>query len=248
LGSSVSAIQHDGIMDQLVQWSRAKSFGHYIVVANTHVLMEARRDPLLRQAVDAADLVIPDGMPLVVVGRLRGFPLKRRADGPGLMAAALDRFQGEGLSHYFYGGTPESLRSLRETVAERWPSARVAGAYAPPFRRLSIQEDDAVVGAINAARPDVLWVGLGCPKQERWMLEHRERLKVPVMLGVGQAFDLLSGVKRRAPAWMCNCGLEWFYRFTHEPRTWKRYLLCNPQFVTLAVIEQLRYWRSHRSN
>lgn len=233
-------------MDQLVRWSRARSFGHYIVVANTHVLMEARRDALLRQAVDAADLVIPDGMPLVVVGRLRGYPLKRRADGPGLMAAALERFQREGLSHYFYGGTPESLRSLRETVAARWPSARVAGAYAPPFRRLSIQEDDAVVEAINAARPDVLWVGLGCPKQERWMLEHRERLNVPVMLGVGQAFDLLSGDKRRAPAWMCNCGLEWFYRFTHEPRTWRRYLLYNPQFVYLAALEQLHYWRSHR--
>ncbi len=249
VGSRVNAVQYDQILTQMRQWIRARSYGHFIVVANTHVVMESRSNPGLRQAVDEADLVIPDGMPLVVVGRMRGFSLPRRADGPGLVEAAFNLPLSAGWRHCFYGGTEESLCTFKACLDQRWPGLFVAGMYAPPFRPLTPEEDQVAIDRINAACPDVLWVGLGCPKQECWMLAHRDRLNVPVMLGVGQAFDILAGTKKRAPSWMCNFGLEWFYRLLHEPRRlWRRYLIYNPQFVCLVLREQIVWWQSQRRN
>jgi N-acetylglucosaminyldiphosphoundecaprenol N-acetyl-beta-D-mannosaminyltransferase len=185
-------------------------------------------------------------MPLVVAARWRGFPLRRRADGPGLLAEALSQAGVNGWRHYFYGGTPEVLEKLRAQIQARWPDAVLVGQDAPPFRPLTPEEEAAAIARIHAARPDVLWVGLGCPKQERWMLAHSGRLGVPVMLGVGQAFDILAGTKKRAPGWMCNAGLEWLYRLAHEPRRlWKRYLLYNPWFVCLLLKEQAVWYQDH---
>jgi N-acetylglucosaminyldiphosphoundecaprenol N-acetyl-beta-D-mannosaminyltransferase len=217
------------------EWIRARSLGHAVVVANTHVVMESRQNPALRQAVHAASLVIPDGMPLVVAARRRGFPLKSRSDGPGLMYKALSEEPSSHWRHYFYGSTPEVLDSL----CIQFPETTIAGTSAPPFRPLTHEEDTQAVEKINAAQADVLWVGLGCPKQEIWICEHSDRLNVPVLLGVGQAFDILAGVKSRAPKWMQNSGLEWLYRLLLEPRrVWKRYLLYNPWFIWLFIREE----------
>lgn len=233
----INPISHTRILAQMGEWIQSHSYGHTVVVANTHVVMESRENPTLGEAVAAASLVIPDGMPLVVVSRWRGYPLPGRSDGPTLMDIALGQEPYCSWRHYFYGGTPEVLAAL----CEKYPQVVIAGQYAPPFRHLTPEEDQRVVAGINASGADVLWVGLGCPKQERWMFEHQNRLNVPVMLGVGQAFDILAGVKSRAPRWMQNTGLEWFYRLCKEPRRlWKRYLVYNPWFIFLVLREQIQ--------
>jgi N-acetylglucosaminyldiphosphoundecaprenol N-acetyl-beta-D-mannosaminyltransferase len=137
---------------------------------------------------------------------------------------------------------------MQKQIHIQWSQVEIAGMFSPPFRNLSALEDLAVVAQINSARPDILWVGLGCPKQECWIAEHQHQLDVPVMLGVGQAFDILAGEKTEAPTWMQSNGLEWLFRFIQEPRRlWKRYLIYGPQFVYLAAREQIAYWRSNRN-
>jgi N-acetylglucosaminyldiphosphoundecaprenol N-acetyl-beta-D-mannosaminyltransferase len=218
------------------EWISSRSTGHTVIVANTHVLMESRQNPNIARAVQAASLVVPDGMPLVVVARWRGFRLKSRSDGPGLMLKALSEESANHWRHYLYGSTPEVLSTLRA----QFPSITFAGMYAPPFRSLTPSDDDQVVAEINDTKAVVLWVGLGCPKQETWMFEHADRLNIPVILGVGQAFNILARVKQRAPRWMQNFGLEWLYRLLQEPRRlWKRYLFYNPWFILLVLREQV---------
>jgi N-acetylglucosaminyldiphosphoundecaprenol N-acetyl-beta-D-mannosaminyltransferase len=239
-GIKIHAVSIKNVLRQIHGWIDEGSKSHYVVAANVHVIMEGFQNEEMKQALGQADLVTPDGMPLVIIGRLRGFPLRQRTDGPGLMAAALEQGVSTGWRHYFYGSTPEVLAVLQSKIRERWANIQIAGSYSPPFRVLTLEEDLAVINEINAASPDILWVGLGCPKQECWMLEHKDMLRIPVMIGVGQAFDLLAGTKKRAPLWMCNLGLEWFYRFIHEPRRlWKRYLLYNPWFIELFLREQI---------
>jgi N-acetylglucosaminyldiphosphoundecaprenol N-acetyl-beta-D-mannosaminyltransferase len=247
-GNKVYAVSIKDVLSQIQSWIGEKNKSHYVVAANVHVVMEGFQNEKMKHALEQAALVTPDGMPLVIVSRLRGFPLRYRTDGPGIMAAGLDQGVSAGWRHYFYGSTPEVLAVLQSKIRERWPGTQIAGSYSPPFRNLTLEEDQAIVKAINAASPDILWIGLGCPKQERWMFEHKDTLHVPVMLGVGQAFDLLAGTKKRAPLWMCNLGLEWFYRFLHEPRRlWKRYLLYNPWFIELVLYEQIIWlWKRKR--
>lgn len=236
LGININPLLHKQILTLIALWIKTRSLGNRIVVANTHVIMECRQNSLVSEAVNTATLVIPDGMPLVVLSRWRGFPLRERADGPGLMTIALNQEPYKSWRHYFYGSTPEVLSVLRA----RYPDTRIVGQSAPPFRQLTPEEDAYEISQINSAAPDILWIGLGCPKQEIWMYEHQKKLNVPVMVGVGQAFDILAGVKPRAPRWMQNAGLEWLYRLIHEPhRLWKRYLIYNPWFIWLVLKEQL---------
>lgn len=237
----IDAVSVKDVLVQIEAWIDQRSRGHYVVAANVHAIMESVHDKRMGRALAGADLVTPDGMPLVVVARWRGFALRERTDGPRLMAAALERGLPDGWRHYFYGSTPGVLASLCAKTRERWPNIQIAGSHSPPFRALTVEENQDVVNEINAASPDILWVGLGCPKQELWMLEHKDTLRIPVMLGVGQAFDLLAGVKTHAPAWMSNLGLEWLYRLAREPRrVWKRYVIYNPEFIWLALAEEAK--------
>ncbi len=239
LGVPVHAVQIPDVVVQMESWIRERSPGHFIVAANTHVIMECRESPAFKDAVNAADLVTPDGMPLVWIGRRRGFPLKKRAYGPELMGAFLNRSASLGYRHFFYGGTPKTVESLVAKLRDRWPTLQIAGFYAPPFRPLTKEEDRRVVEMVNEAAPDVLWVGLGCPKQEQWMYSHRLRLQVPAMVGVGQAFDLLAAVKRQAPGWMRDHGAEWLFRLFSEPkRLWRRYLIYGSKFICYSILEQ----------
>src|SRR6266496_2943482 len=192
VGVRINALEQDQILPHVGEWIRTRSYNHTIVFANTHVVMESRQNPALAEALAAATLVVPDGMPIMIAARSHGYRMHARADGPGLMQKALTREDCRAWRHYFYGGTPEVL----STLLQKYPNIQVAGVYAPPFRPLTPEEDVLVVDEINASRADVLWVGLGCPKQERWMFEHATCLQVPVSLGVGQAFDLLTGVKK----------------------------------------------------
>lgn len=241
LGFRVHAVQYADVLRQIEAWKAAGVRGRVAVVANTHVMIEGRHNLRMASALREAHLVLPDGFPLVLVGRSYGHRLAGRADGPGLTQAAMARWQDGAMRHYFFGGTPQVLERLRENLLRRWPGTLIAGMQAPPFRPLTPEEDEAAVRVINDSGADVLWVGLGCPKQEIWMAEHAARLQVTAMLGVGQAFDLLAGAKKRAPAWMCNAGLEWLYRLWQEPRRlWRRYLLYGVEFLALAGLERLR--------
>jgi N-acetylglucosaminyldiphosphoundecaprenol N-acetyl-beta-D-mannosaminyltransferase len=243
VGVRINPLDHEQILAQMREWISPHSSVHTIVFANTHVVMESRENSALAEATDAATLVVPDGMPIMLAARSRGYPMHARADGPGLMQKALTRPDCRSWRHYFYGSTQEVLSAL----SRQYPDALVAGSCSPPFRPLSPEEDARVLAEINASQADVLWVGLGCPKQEIWLLDHASRLQVPVILGVGQAFDLLGGAKKRAPGWMRAFGLEWFYRLLSEPRRlWKRYLLYNPWFVWLYLREQLGLWLGHK--
>lgn len=206
----------------------------YVCVAAVHTVMEAREDEALREAVDGAAFTVPDGQPLAWALRALGHEIDGRVYGPELMARACERAARTGQRHYLYGGRDQSaLFRLTLRLRQRFPGLRIVGGYSPPFRSLSERELDAIAADINRARPDVVWVGIGVPKQEKWMAAMRDRLEAPVLVGVGAAFDFHAGLVPQAPAWMQRNGLEWLYRLKQEPRRlWKRYARHNPRFVT----------------
>jgi len=244
LGVRVDAVQVPDVVARMVEWIRGREGSHFIVVTNVHVLMESKHNPSFRNVLDAADLCVPDGMPLVWIGRLRGYLLKHRVYGPDLLMDFCRITNARGYRHFFYGGAPGVPEALAEKLKCEFPMLNVVGTYSPPFRTLTQEEDARVIDMINRARVDVLWVGLGCPKQELWMYEHREQLRVPVAVGVGQAFDIHAGRLRQAPVWMREHGLEWLFRLCAEPRRlWKRYLIYNSEFILSEMLEVLRVRR-----
>jgi N-acetylglucosaminyldiphosphoundecaprenol N-acetyl-beta-D-mannosaminyltransferase len=232
LGVRVDAVQIPDVIALLEEWIRARGRTRYVAVTGMHGVTEAQHSPEMKAILNAADLVVPDGMPLVWVGRVRGFPLKRRVNGPELMLTFCERTEGRGYRHFFYGGADGVADLLAETLKKKFPKLVVAGTYAPPFRSLTPREEEDVIRRVREAAPDVLWVGLSTPKQERWMHRFRDRLDVPVMLGVGAAFDMHTGRVARAPVWMQEHGLEWLFRLSVEPRRlWRRYLVYGSEFV-----------------
>ncbi|MEO7986727.1 MAG: WecB/TagA/CpsF family glycosyltransferase, partial [Gemmatimonadales bacterium] len=205
-----------------------------------HVTMEAYDSAEFGAIVNGADLVTPDGMPLVWALRLFGVAGATRVYGPTLTGHVLERAAAEGVAVGFYGATPEVLRRMLDACQRRFPRLRVAYAHAPPFRQLTAAEDMAVVGELNGSGARILFVGLGCPKQEQWMASHKGSVKA-TMLGVGAAFDFLAGSKPQAPMWMQRAGLEWLFRLGTEPRRlWRRYAYHNPRFVALLAGQYVR--------
>jgi len=238
LGVQVNAVQIPEAIERMEQWIETRQGSRYVAVTGMHGVSESRLDPALRTILNSAGMVVPDGMPLVWLGRLRGHRLRRRVYGPELMLEFCRATATRGLRHYFYGGGPGVADDLAAQMAGRFPGLIVAGTCSPPFRPLTPDEDAEVVARINASRADILWVGLSTPKQERWMHQHRDRLDVPVMVGVGAAFDIHSGRVRQAPVWMREHGLEWFYRLLHEPRRlWRRYVILGSVFVCNVSLE-----------
>jgi len=235
----VDAVQIPDVVAQMERWIEDGSEGHYIAVTGMHGIMESRHDAYFKEMLAAADLVVPDGMPLVWLGRANNFPLQHRVSGPELMAAFLQK-TGSRHRHFLYGGAEGVADELAYNMKTRYRS-EVVGTYTPPFRPLTREQDDEVVATIRAKKPDVVWVGLSTPKQERWIFEHRQRLSVPLMLGVGAAFDFHTGRVKRAPQWMRTRGLEWSYRLIKNPRRlWHRYLIYGSQFAFHASKEVLR--------
>lgn len=227
LGLRVAAIQIPDVIEQMKEWIAGREQCHSVAFTGLHGVSESSKHSEFKDILKSTDLVVADGMPLVWLGRLQGHPLRRRVYGPELMETFCRETQSQ-FRHFFYGGAPGIAENLARTLEERFHIV-VAGTYCPPFRELTEEEDNAAVERVQQASPDVLWVGLSTPKQERWMHQHRARLRVPVLLGVGAAFDICSGNIRQAPAWMRENGLEWLFRLWVEPRRlWKRYLVAIP--------------------
>lgn len=227
--------------DVLATVLRAPDSGERLSVhfATAHTLVEAQDNAALREALSQG-LVEPDGMPLVWLGRRAGLPVERVC-GPDFMPAVVQHGTGLGRTHFFYGGAPGTPEALATRLGSRYPGMRVAGTMSPPFRTLTAEEDEAIVAEINAAAPDYVWVGLGSPKQDFWLAEHRARIMAPVLLAVGAAFDFHSGRIRRAPKWMQQTGTEWLYRLATEPRRLAgRYTVANARFVRIVAAERLR--------
>jgi N-acetylglucosaminyldiphosphoundecaprenol N-acetyl-beta-D-mannosaminyltransferase len=245
LGMRVDATSYPDAMARIVSWSE-KSESRYVCVATVHMVMEAHDDNGFQRIVNAADLVTPDGMPLVWALRLLGVPSATRVYGPDLTPLLCEAAAERALPVGFYGGAPEVLQRMVMVLRERWPSLRVGYCGSPPFRDLTPAEKAEVTAAIQDSGIRLLFVGLGCPKQERWMAAHRANLGV-VMVGVGAAFDFLAGTKRQAPRALQQAGLEWCFRLVTEPRRlWRRYLYHNPRFLGLMAWQLIRGWfRSH---
>jgi N-acetylglucosaminyldiphosphoundecaprenol N-acetyl-beta-D-mannosaminyltransferase len=239
LGVGVDALQIPEVTRQMREWIARRDTGRSIAVTAMHGIIEARHNAEFKKMLAEVDLVVPDGMPLVWIGRLHGHSLRRRVYGPELMLSFC-RETGAECRHFLYGGDAGVAEQLAESLRKSSPGISIAGTYSPPFRPTTLEEDLAIIEIINRAAPDVLWVGLGSPKQETWMHQHCGRLRVPVMVGVGAAFDFLSSRKRQAPVWMRESGFEWFFRLLQEPRRlWKRYLVHGPKFLFLVALDLL---------
>lgn len=232
----VDLIGYDDTIERVAAMARAKK-GGYVCVSTVHMTMEGHQDPEFARLVNAADLVLADGMPMAWMQRRLGNPQASQVRGPSLMPMLMEYAAENGLRTGFYGGRPEVIEKLKAKAIEDFPGLYVPYAYAPPFRPLSDEEDAAVVSEINNSGVDILFVGLGCPKQERWMAAHREKISA-VMLGVGAAFDLYTGSLAEAPDWVRRSGFEWAYRLSREPRRlWKRYFYTNSRFLIQAGLQ-----------
>lgn len=240
LGMRVDATHSARAVEAILEM--AETGGGVTCVATVHMVMEAHDDPAFRRLVNSADLVTSDGMPLVWMLRAHGLREAERVYGPDLMPEVCAAAAARGFPIGLYGASADVLDALAQRLAEHFPGLRVAFAMSPPYRALTPEEDAQVVEAIRESGARILFVGLGCPKQERWMAAHRERLDC-AMVGVGAAFDFLAGRKRQAPRMLQRAGLEWLFRLASEPRRlWRRYAIHNPRFVWLAGRETLRAW------
>lgn len=237
LGVWVHAVQMSDAIERLRSWIDApQNITRFVAVTGMHGIAESRENRYFRRVLNEADLVVPDGMPLVWLGRMNGHRLRHRVCGSELMDEFC-RLTGSAYRHFFFGGAPGVAERLASTLHEKYGIV-TAGTYTPPFRVLSVAEEVELTSVVEECAPDVFWVGLSTPKQEKWMYEHRHKLRVPVMLGVGAAFDMNSGGLRRAPGWMRDQGLEWLFRLASEPRRlWKRYLITIPKAVWFVCLE-----------
>ncbi len=230
LGAKIDALSWDDALARVTSWGAAHE-SRYVCICNVHSVVTATLDPEFMKIVNEADMATPDGAPVAWALRKLGSPEQQRISGPDLMWKYLQLAQSLDQSVYFYGSTEATLAKLRAAIKRKFPLLRITGMHAPPFRALSPQEDEAEIDIINQSGANIVFVGLGCPKQEKWMAAHRGRINA-VMIGVGAAFDYHSGVVRRAPLWWQQHGLEWLYRLGSEPRRlFKRYMVTNTLFV-----------------
>jgi N-acetylglucosaminyldiphosphoundecaprenol N-acetyl-beta-D-mannosaminyltransferase len=239
LGVPIDVLPATRAAGRIVDWA-AEHDSRVVCLCNVHSVVSAGSDARLRQALERADLALPDGAPVAWMLRREGAAGQARVPGPDLMVDTLALAAERGVSVFLYGGRTDTLQQLQLALQQRWPALRVAGAISPPFRPPVAAEIAADVEAINRSGAGIVWVGLGCPKQERWMAERHGQVQA-VMVGVGAAFDFLAGQTPRAPSWMRRHGLEWLHRLATEPRRLAgRYLSTNPRFVLGALRQLLR--------
>ncbi len=240
LGSFINANTWPDTLDQIQRWSAAHE-SRYVCICNVHSLVTARHDKALRAALAGADISTPDGMPVAWMLRRMGYAEQQRINGPDLMWKYCAAAERQLESVFLYGNTQQTLNLLQQKLLAAFPQLPVAGSYSPPFRALTAEEDANIVELINNSGAGVVFVSLGCPKQELWMATHRGKV-LAVMIGVGAAFDYHAGTLRRAPLWMQQRGLEWLYRLGSEPRRlWRRYLMTNTVFIFGAAWQLLIY-------
>jgi N-acetylglucosaminyldiphosphoundecaprenol N-acetyl-beta-D-mannosaminyltransferase len=243
LGIGVSAVNMDTATGTIHDWIDTGQH-HYVCVTGVHGVMESWQSADIRRIHNAAGMVTPDGMPLAWLLQAAGYKDSDRVCGPELMPRIMVDGQVRGDRHFFYGATEETLQRLQRRMLEFAPQAHIVGVLAPPFRPLTAAEDAAEVDYINACAPEIIWVGLSTPKQERWMAAHRPVLNAAALIGVGAAFDIHADVRKRAPHFIRRSGFEWSWRLLTEPRRlWRRYLVNNPRFVALVALQMAGFLR-----
>jgi N-acetylglucosaminyldiphosphoundecaprenol N-acetyl-beta-D-mannosaminyltransferase len=231
LGVKLSALDMDRAVELADRWVAAGSPG-YVCVTGVHGVMEAQSDPELRRILNDAFLNTPDGMPMSWIGHLQGFRKMDRVYGPDFMAEMCELSVERGYRNFLYGGNLGIAELLSETLRKRFPGLQVVGTYTPPFRQLTVEEEEEFLDRVRQLRPHILWVGLSTPKQERFMAEYVDRLPVPLWVGVGAAFDYHTGRIRECPRWIKRAGMQWLHRLMQDPRRlWRRYLRNNPAFL-----------------
>jgi N-acetylglucosaminyldiphosphoundecaprenol N-acetyl-beta-D-mannosaminyltransferase len=237
LGVGVSAINMDMAVETMSRWISGRE-RNYVCITGVHGVMECQQDPELLTIHNRSGLVTPDGMPLVWLSWLSGCRHVDRVYGPDLMTRVSAESPARGWRHFYYGGGEGVVEQLTARMRLNHPGLQVVGTYRPPFRPLTVAEEQEVIGLINDSGADIVWVGLSTPKQERWMARFRDRIESPVMVGVGAAFDFNAGLKVQAPRWIQRSGLEWAFRMATEPRRLAtRYLRNNPRFL-LRIAQQ----------
>jgi N-acetylglucosaminyldiphosphoundecaprenol N-acetyl-beta-D-mannosaminyltransferase len=245
MGVFVDAMTCLDAIERIVAWSRQRQ-SRYVVFCNVHMIVTASRDEQFMACVNGADMVSPDGQPVAWMLRRLGFRGQDRISGPDLMEKLVQRCARDGIAIFLLGSTEATLEALVNNLLGRYRGLRISGSWSPPFRPMSAKENEAIINRINASGAGILFVGLGCPKQENWMAAHRSRVDA-VMLGVGAAFDFHANAIPRAPAWMRRFGLEWLHRLASEPRRlWRRYLTTNALFI-VGVVRQLWGRRRHKN-
>ena len=247
LGVPISLIDLKTAVGTILRWTQ-NCIGNYVCVRDVHGLMISLRDPAMMDIHRAAGMITPDGMPLVWMSKWRSKLPVGRVCGTDLVDALCNAGQGKGLRHYFFGGKPGVAEQMIRNLKAKYPELTVAGSHTPPFRRLTEEEDAAVIDAINKSGAQVVWVGLSTPKQEFWMRDHVGRLNGATLIGVGAAFDFHSGAVTRAPKWMQQSGFEWLHRLLSEPRRlWRRYLVITPVFILKIVREEIGFLLARKS-
>jgi N-acetylglucosaminyldiphosphoundecaprenol N-acetyl-beta-D-mannosaminyltransferase len=247
LGVPIAVTDYDRALDWIDEMVAARQPG-YVCVCNVHAVMASAEDPELRNALLRSSVNVPDGQPLVWAMNALGQSLEDRVYGPELMARACERAAASAQRFYLYGGRNQgALVQLALNLRQRYPGVQIVGGYSPPHRPLTQEESDSVAAEINRSKPDVVWVGIGVPKQEKWMVQMRPALEAPVLIGVGAAFDFHAGLVPQAPKLLQDRGLEWAYRLLQEPRRlWRRYLRYNPRFVGAFARQLAAHRRARR--
>ena len=242
LGAHIDAMSWNDAINCLIGWVRAHE-SRYVCICNVHSVVTAYQDNVFKSVLNQADMATPDGAPVAWALRKTGFAGQQRINGPDLMWRYCQRAETIGQSVYFYGSTVDTLALLLARLKADFPKLIIGGHYSPPFLALTEDEDAAVVERINASSAGMVFVSLGCPKQEMWMAAHRGKINA-VMIGVGAAFDYHAGTIKRAPLWMQYAGLEWFYRLVSEPRRlWRRYLVTNTVYMMKVVLPLIIFGR-----
>lgn len=235
MGVNIAAINMEWLIDFTID-NIDNLKGQYMCVSNVHTTVMSYDDESYKNVQNSALLAIPDGGPLSSVGRKRGHTQMQRTTGPSYMKEIFDISEKYGYSHYFYGSTEQTLKLMNKNLKKDYPNLKIAGMYSPPFRELTKEEDEEIIQNINNTNPDFVWVGLGAPKQEIWMYNHKDKVN-GFMSGVGAGFDYFAGNIKRAPLWMQKSNLEWLYRLMQDPkRLFKRYFYTNTKFIINAVI------------
>ena len=233
LGVDFSLLSYQDVMTAIQSWQENRE-QHYVTLTSPHSVVMCRRDRRLQQATDGASLTLPDGVGIILAATLLRYPHRGRVPGPTLMLRLCEEGRGWGVRHFFYGGRPGVADALAARLTAQFPGLAVAGAYCPPFKELAEEVDAEIVQHINRCQPDIVWVGLGSPKQEKWMAQHIGKINAAALIGVGAAFDFHSGRVKWAPKWIRTMGIEWAYRFSKEPkRMWRRNVY---SFIFLAGV------------
>jgi len=232
-------ISYNVVMQTIERW-RDNGESHYATITNPHSVMLCHRDVEMRRATEMAGMTLPDGVGIIFAAQLLDYPHNGRVTGPMLMLKLCDWSRQRGYRHFFYGGAEGVAKMLAERLSTIYPGLQVAGTYCPPFGPMSDEEDEQIIEAINKTQPDIVWVGIGAPKQEKWMANHLGKIKATVMIGVGAAFDFHSGNAKWAPDWTRKFGLEWAYRLAQDPKRMWRRNLDSPLFLSKVIWQRIK--------